>query len=187
MSESDEYCSETESLSMEWGPTSEEEDMPPELEEAEGGDKDEDSTEVDNKREEEVDMVAEFCKRVPAQFFKKESPSCGANHSWIKVGHSWTSHAVIQETHKMTINEVIHKWYGEKVETKEALSVYQNVVHRVVKQLTEEEWEEAENTATEWKLDCRPPNDIKARLLLWWAGHKRMETFSLACLSFLFF
>ncbi|KAF9228525.1 hypothetical protein BS17DRAFT_763982 [Gyrodon lividus] len=220
MSESDEHSSEDEGLGMEWGTTSKEEDMPPELEE-ERGDKDEDSTEADDEREEEeVDMVAESHKRVPAQFSKKELTimmnaksqwmscrgvtrqkilqtvygqlqkldSCkalsnetwlsqvqayktwfynqcqsGANHSWIKVGHSWTGCAIIQETHKMAINEVIRKLYGKKAGTKEALSVYQKAVHRVVKQLTEEEWEEVENTSTEWNLDRRPPNNVKAR------------------------
>ncbi|KAF9222865.1 hypothetical protein BS17DRAFT_767613 [Gyrodon lividus] len=212
MSESDEHSSETESLGMEWGMTSKEEDMPPELEEEEG-DKDEDSTEADNEREEEgVDMVAESRKRVPAQFSKKELTimmnaksqwmscrgatrqkilqtmdgqlrkldsckalsnetwlsrvqaykTCGANHSQIKVGCSWTGRTIIQETHKMVINEVIHKWYGKKAGTKEALSVYQKAVCRVVKQLTEEEWEEAENTAAEWNLDHGPLNNIKA-------------------------
>ncbi|KAF9225443.1 hypothetical protein BS17DRAFT_765988 [Gyrodon lividus] len=70
----------------------------------------------------------------------------------------------------MAINEVICEWYGKKAGTKEALSVYQKAVCRVVKQLTEEEWEEVE-----WNLDCGPPNDVKARLLLWQAGHKRMH------------
>ncbi|KIK72030.1 hypothetical protein PAXRUDRAFT_69584, partial [Paxillus rubicundulus Ve08.2h10] len=74
----------------------------------------------------------------------------GANHSHIKVGHSWTARGVIQETHKMIINEVIRKRYGKKAGTKEALSVYQKAVQQVVKHLTEEEWDEAENTAAKW-------------------------------------
>ncbi|KAF9222796.1 hypothetical protein BS17DRAFT_767557 [Gyrodon lividus] len=158
MSENDEHSSETESLGMEWGTTSEEEDMPPELEEEEGGDKDEDSTEADDEREEGVDMVAESCKRRGhktensadrvwptlkvrlMQALSKETwlsqvqayktwfyNQCrsGANHSWIKVGRSCTSRAIIQETHKMAINKVIRKQYGKKAGTKEALSVYQ--------------------------------------------------------------
>ncbi|KIK73753.1 hypothetical protein PAXRUDRAFT_20530 [Paxillus rubicundulus Ve08.2h10] len=52
----------------------------------------------------------------------------GANHSCTKVRHSWTACSIIQETHKMIINEVIHKRYGKKPGTKEALSVYQKVV-----------------------------------------------------------
>ncbi|KIK73157.1 hypothetical protein PAXRUDRAFT_21158 [Paxillus rubicundulus Ve08.2h10] len=39
----------------------------------------------------------------------------------------------------------------------------QKVVRRVVKNLTEEEWDEAENTAAKWNLDRRPPNEVKAR------------------------
>ncbi|KIK72497.1 hypothetical protein PAXRUDRAFT_21922 [Paxillus rubicundulus Ve08.2h10] len=52
----------------------------------------------------------------------------GANHSCIKVGHSWTARGIIQETHKMIINEVIQEQYGKKAGTKEALSVYQKAV-----------------------------------------------------------
>ncbi|KAF8835539.1 hypothetical protein BDN67DRAFT_1015473 [Paxillus ammoniavirescens] len=76
----------------------------------------------------------------------------GTNHSRIKVGRSWTARGVIQETHKMIINEVIRKRYGKKPGTKEALS-----------NLTEEEWDEAENTAAKWNLDRGPPNEVKAR------------------------
>ncbi|KAF8833718.1 hypothetical protein BDN67DRAFT_985836 [Paxillus ammoniavirescens] len=87
----------------------------------------------------------------------------GANHSRIKVGCSWTACGVIQETHKMIINEVIHERYGKKPGTKEALSVYQKAVRQVVKNLTEEEWDEAENTVAKWNLDHGPLNEVKAR------------------------
>ncbi|KIK74748.1 hypothetical protein PAXRUDRAFT_174751 [Paxillus rubicundulus Ve08.2h10] len=63
----------------------------------------------------------------------------------------------------MTINEVIREQYWKKAGTKEALSVYQKVVQQVVKNLTEEEWNEAENTVAKWNLDCRPLNEVKAR------------------------
>ncbi|KIK78938.1 hypothetical protein PAXRUDRAFT_16604 [Paxillus rubicundulus Ve08.2h10] len=63
----------------------------------------------------------------------------------------------------MIINEVIQERYGKKAGTKEALSVYQKVVQQVVKNLMEEEWDEAEYTAAKWNLDCGPPNEVKAR------------------------
>jgi hypothetical protein len=61
------------------------------------------------------------------------------------------------------INKVIRERYGKKPGTKEALSVYQKAVRRVVKNLMEEEWDEAENTAAKWNLDRGPPNEVKAR------------------------
>ncbi|KIK79855.1 hypothetical protein PAXRUDRAFT_160127 [Paxillus rubicundulus Ve08.2h10] len=87
----------------------------------------------------------------------------GANDSHIMVRHSWTACDIIQETQKMIINEVIHERYGKKPGTKEVLSVYQKVVHRVVNNLTEEEWDEAKNTVAKWNLDHGPPNEVKAR------------------------
>ncbi|KIK74467.1 hypothetical protein PAXRUDRAFT_166354, partial [Paxillus rubicundulus Ve08.2h10] len=69
----------------------------------------------------------------------------GANHSQIKVGHSWTAWTIIQETHKVKINEAICEPYGKKPGTKEALSAYQKAVQRVVKKLTQEERDEAES------------------------------------------
>ncbi|KIK78994.1 hypothetical protein PAXRUDRAFT_47524, partial [Paxillus rubicundulus Ve08.2h10] len=86
----------------------------------------------------------------------------GANHSHIKVGHSWTAQAIMQETYKMEINEVIQERYGKRPGIKEALSVYQKVVQRVVNKLMQEERDEAKNTAVKWNLDCRPPNEVKA-------------------------
>ncbi|KIJ07848.1 hypothetical protein PAXINDRAFT_18980 [Paxillus involutus ATCC 200175] len=209
-------ASEDESPAIEWAPMSEEEDMPPDMEEEEG---EEDEGE-DEKEEADVDVVAESRQSVPAKFSKQELTilmnakpqwmSCrgaarkkvletvlgqlyklegckvlnneawssrvqayktwfynqcrsGANHSRIKVGRSWTACGVIQETHKVIINKVIHKRYGKKPGTKEALSVYQKAVRRVVKNLMEEEWDEAENTAAKWNLDRGPPNEVKAR------------------------
>ena len=86
-----------------------------------------------------------------------------ANHSRIKVGRSWTARGVIQETHKMIINEVICERYGKKPGTKEALWVYQKAVQWVIKNLMEEEWDEAKNTAAKWNLDRGPLNEVKAR------------------------
>ncbi|KIK74253.1 hypothetical protein PAXRUDRAFT_20064 [Paxillus rubicundulus Ve08.2h10] len=63
----------------------------------------------------------------------------------------------------MIINQVIREKYGKKAGTKEALLVYQKAVRQVVKNLTEEEWDEAEKTAAKWNLDCGPPNEVKAR------------------------
>ncbi|KIJ10063.1 hypothetical protein PAXINDRAFT_16909 [Paxillus involutus ATCC 200175] len=210
-----ESASEDESPAIEWAPTSEEEDMPPDMEEEEG---EEDEGE-DEKEEADVDVVAESRQSVAAKFSKQELTimmnakpqwmSCrgaarkkvletvlgqlyklegckvlndeawssrvqayktwfynqcrsGANHSRIKVGRSWTARGVIQETHKVIINKVIRERYGKKPGTKEALSVYQKAVRRVVKNLTEEEWDEAENTAAKWNLDRGPPNEVKA-------------------------
>ncbi|KIK78219.1 hypothetical protein PAXRUDRAFT_164599, partial [Paxillus rubicundulus Ve08.2h10] len=90
----------------------------------------------------------------------------GANHSHIKVRHSWPAHRVIQETHKMIINEVIHEQYGKKPGTKEVFSVYQKAVYQVVNNLTEEEWDEAENRAhvVLWTIGYGQPRLTKARI-----------------------
>ncbi|KAF9224246.1 hypothetical protein BS17DRAFT_766845 [Gyrodon lividus] len=129
---------------MEWGPTSKEEDMPPELEEEEGGTARQKILQTVYGQLQKLDS----CKALSNETWLSQVQAyktwfynhceSGANHSQIKVGCSWTGCTIIQETHKMAINEVIHKWYGKKVGTKEALSVYQKAVHRVVKQLTEE-------------------------------------------------
>ncbi|KIK72312.1 hypothetical protein PAXRUDRAFT_180911, partial [Paxillus rubicundulus Ve08.2h10] len=63
----------------------------------------------------------------------------------------------------MIINEVIQERYGKKAGTKEALSVYKKVVQWVVKNLMEEEWDEAGNTVAKWNLDHGLPNEVKAR------------------------
>ncbi|KIK72532.1 hypothetical protein PAXRUDRAFT_21880 [Paxillus rubicundulus Ve08.2h10] len=63
-----ESASEDESLAIEWAPTSEEEDMPPYLEEDEG---EEDEGE-DEKEEADLDVIAESCQSVPAKFSKQE-------------------------------------------------------------------------------------------------------------------
>ncbi|KIK74355.1 hypothetical protein PAXRUDRAFT_19965 [Paxillus rubicundulus Ve08.2h10] len=63
----------------------------------------------------------------------------------------------------MIINQVIQEQYGKKAGTKEALSVYQKAVQQVVKNLMEEEWDEAENAVAKWNLDHGPPNEVKAR------------------------
>ncbi|KIK72018.1 hypothetical protein PAXRUDRAFT_22503 [Paxillus rubicundulus Ve08.2h10] len=61
-------ASEDESLAIQWAPTSEEEDMPPDLEEEEG---EEDEGE-DEKEEADLDVIAESCQSVPAKFSKQE-------------------------------------------------------------------------------------------------------------------
>jgi hypothetical protein len=63
-----ESASEDESPAIEWAPTSEEEDMPPDMEEEEG---EEDEGE-DEKEEADVDVVAESRQSVPAKFSKQE-------------------------------------------------------------------------------------------------------------------
>ncbi|KIK74611.1 hypothetical protein PAXRUDRAFT_19700 [Paxillus rubicundulus Ve08.2h10] len=63
-----ESASEDESLAIEWAPTSEEEDMPPYLEEEEG---EEDEGE-DEKEEADLDVIAESRQSVPAKFSKQE-------------------------------------------------------------------------------------------------------------------
>ncbi|KAF8835238.1 hypothetical protein BDN67DRAFT_1015718 [Paxillus ammoniavirescens] len=197
-------ASEDESPTIEWAPMSEEEDMPPDMEEEEG---EEDEGE-DKKEEANVGVIAESHQSVAAKFSKQELTimmnakpqwmSCrgaarkkvletvhgqlyklegckGLNdEAWssrvqayktccIKVRHSWTACGVIQETRKMIINKVIRERYGKKPGTKEALLVYQKTVQQIVKNLMEEEWDEAKNTVAKWNLDRRPPNKVKAR------------------------
>ncbi|KIK72031.1 hypothetical protein PAXRUDRAFT_22485 [Paxillus rubicundulus Ve08.2h10] len=56
-------ASEDESLAIEWALMSEEEDMPPDLEEEEG---------EDEKGEADLDVIAESCQSVPAKSSKQE-------------------------------------------------------------------------------------------------------------------
>ncbi|KIJ08694.1 hypothetical protein PAXINDRAFT_18189 [Paxillus involutus ATCC 200175] len=175
-----ESASEDESPAIEWAPTSEEEDMPPDMEEEEG---EEDEGE-DEKEEADIDVVAESRQSVPAKFTKQElTIMMNAKPQWMScrgAARKKVLETVLGQLYKLEgckvlndeawsarvqviINKVIRERYRKKPGTKEALSVYQKAVRRVVKNLTEEEWDEAENTAAKWNLDRRPPNEVKAR------------------------
>ncbi|KIK73431.1 hypothetical protein PAXRUDRAFT_106199, partial [Paxillus rubicundulus Ve08.2h10] len=175
-----ESASEDESLAIQWTLTSEEEDMPPDLEEEEG---EEDEGE-DEKEEADLDVIAESRQSVPAKFSKQElTIMMNAKPQWMScrgAARNKVLETMLGQLYKlegckglndeawssrvqMIINQVIQEQYGKKAGTKEALSVYQKAVQRVVKNLMEEEWDEAENAVAKWNLDHGPPNEVKAR------------------------
>ena len=89
--------------------------------------------------------------------------SCGgANHSCIKVGHSWTACSVVQEQQWEAINKVIEEELHEKLGSMQVFSVYQEAVGKVWRQLSEVQREDAGATALSWNLDRGPPDSVKA-------------------------
>ena len=87
----------------------------------------------------------------------------GANHSRIKVGHSWTARSVIQEQQQEEINRIVRKEFGETLGTPGALRVYQRAVWQVWRQLSTEEQARVEETATSWNLEKGLPDSVKVR------------------------
>ena len=107
-----------------------------------------------------------FCVLINSQAYKTwlfNNSRGGANHSHIKVGHSWTARSVVQEQQREAINKVIEEELHEKLGSMGAFSVYQEAVGKVWRQLSEAQREDAEATALSWNLDRGPPDGVKAR------------------------
>ena len=71
----------------------------------------------------------------------------GANHSHIKVGHSWTACSMVQEQQREAINKVIKEEQHEKLRSMQVFSVYQEAVGKVWRQLSKAQSEDVEATA----------------------------------------